>query len=179
VNFDLEKSLGEMHVMARQLQEIELDPTLLICEITEAAALDQETLLELMSEMRRHGIRIAVDDFGSGHSTFERVGLFKPDIVKIDGAWFRRLCEDESTARLFGPIAATFRHLGSKVLVEGIETAAQLRVAVEGKVDLLQGFLLARPALAGTIFEEAPVPMDRLFDAEAKIVPLFGKHQRR
>lgn len=168
---------GALDSLAHRLREIELDPAKLICVITEAASLDHAVLQEQVSEMRRLGIRIAIDDFGSGQSSFERIGLIRPDIVKIDRAWFGRLCEEDGTARLFDPIAAAFRHLGAQVFVGGIETAAQLRVAVDGGADLLQGLLLAPPALSGTIFDEAPVPVEELFARPHKVVPLPGKHQ--
>ena len=65
---------------------------------------------------------------------------------------------------------------GARVLVEGIEQARHLRVALDGGVDLLQGFHLARPALAGTIFNEEPLSIDVLLGADNKVVPL---HQHR
>jgi EAL domain-containing protein (putative c-di-GMP-specific phosphodiesterase class I) len=169
--------LREMAALAEILDEIELDPRLVVCEISEAAALDQQTLQALASEIRRHGMRVSIGDFS--HSPGGQVGGFRPDIVKIEGAWFRRLCEDDGTARLFAPVAATFRQLGAQILVGGIETVTQLRVAIDGQADLLQGRLLARPALAGTIFEEEALSLDRLLDFPGKVVPLFGKHQRR
>jgi EAL domain-containing protein (putative c-di-GMP-specific phosphodiesterase class I) len=60
------------------------------------------------------------------------------------------------------------------VLVEGIEQSNHLRVALDGGVDLLQGYHLARPALAGTIFNEEPMPIDLMLGMESKVVPLFG-----
>lgn len=169
--------LREMAALAKILGEIDLDPRLVVCEISEAAALDQESLQALAKEIRRHGMRVAIGDFS--HSPGGQVGAFRPDIVKIEGAWFRRLCEDDGTARLFAPVAAMFRQLGAQILVGGIETMTQLRVAVDGQADLLQGRLLAPPALAGTIFEEGSLSLERLLDSPGKVVPLFGKHQRR
>jgi len=167
----------EMAALAEIMEEIELDPRLVVCEISEAAALDQETLQALAREIRRHGMRVAIGDFS--HSPGGQIGAFRPDIVKIEGAWFRRLCEDDGTARLFAPVAATFRQLGAQILVGGIETMTQLRVAVDGQADLLQGRLLAPPALAGTIFDEGSLSLEKLLDTPGKVVPLFGKHQRR
>lgn len=177
VDGDSQRWPGALDSLAHRLGEIELDPAMLICVITEASSLDHAVLLEQVREMRRLGMRIAVDDFGSGQSSFERIGLIKPDIVKIDRAWFGRLCEEDGTARLFDPIAATFRQLGAQVLVGGIETAAQLRVAVDGGADLLQGLLLAPPALAGTVFDAAPVLIEGLLSQPHKVVPLPGMHQ--
>lgn len=169
--------LQEMAAMAATLEEIELDPRQVVCEISEAAALDQETLQALSHEIRRHGMRVAIGDFS--HSPGGEVGAFRPDIVKIEGAWFRRLCEDDGTARLFSPVAATFRQLGAQIFVGGIETVTQLRVAIDGKADLLQGRLLSPPALAGTLFDEDSLSLDRLLDTPDKVVPFFGKRQRR
>jgi EAL domain-containing protein (putative c-di-GMP-specific phosphodiesterase class I) len=161
--------------MTRHLGDFELEPGLLVCEITEQAA-DDRVLASLVREMRRDGIRIAIDDFGTGHSTEARINLLAPDIVKIDGAWFGELCRHAAAERFFRPLVAMLHERGAKVLVEGIENARHLRVALEGGVDLLQGFHLARPALAGTIFNEEPLSIDALLGASNKVVPL---HQHR
>lgn len=169
------RALAEIRLMTRHLSDIDLHPGMLVCEITEQAA-DDALLLRLVREMRRDGIRIAIDDFGTGHSTEERVGLLKPDIVKIDGAWFSQLCRHAAAEKFFRPLVSALHERGAKVLVEGIEQAVHLRVALEGGVDLLQGFYLGRPKLAGTIFNENPLAIDALLEPESKVVQL---HQRR
>ncbi len=175
VNDHLGRALAEIRLMSRHLHDFALEPGLLVCEITEQAA-DDRVLTSLVREMRRDGIRIAIDDFGTGHSTEARINLLAPDIVKIDGAWFAELCRHAAAERFFRPLVAMLHERGAKVLVEGIEQAQHLRVALEGGVDLLQGFHLARPALAGTIFKEEPLSVDALLGADNKVVPL---HQRR
>ena len=139
--------------------------------LTEQAA-DDRVLVSLVREMRRDGIRIAIDDFGTGHSTEARINLLAPDIVKIDGAWFAELCRHAAAERFFRPLVGMLHERGAKVLVEGIEHAQHLRVALGGGVDLLQGFHLARPALAGTVFKEEPLSVDDLLDAANKVLPL-------
>jgi EAL domain-containing protein (putative c-di-GMP-specific phosphodiesterase class I) len=175
VNDHLGRALAEIRLMTRHLGDFELEPGLLVCEITEQAA-DDRVLASLVREMRRDGIRIAIDDFGTGHSTEARINLLAPDIVKIDGAWFGELCRHAAAERFFRPLVAMLHERGAKVLVEGIENARHLRVALEGGVDLLQGFHLARPALAGTMFNEEPLSIDALLGASNKVVPL---HQHR
>jgi len=175
INDHLGRALAEIRLMTRHLGDWELEPGLLVCEITEQAA-DDQVLASLVREMRRDGIRIAIDDFGTGHSTEARINLLAPDIVKIDGAWFGELCRHAAAERFFRPLVAMLHEHGAKVLVEGIENAQHLRVALEGGVDLLQGFHLARPALAGTVFKEEPLSVDALLGAGNKVVPL---HQRR
>ncbi|WP_137934907.1 EAL domain-containing protein [Mesorhizobium comanense] len=167
------RALAEIRLMSRHLGELGLAPGMLVCEITEQAA-DDALLARLVHEMRRDGIRIAIDDFGTGHSTEERVNLLKPDIVKIDGDWFAEFCRHAAAERFFRPLVSSLHDRGARVLVEGIEQPNHLRVALDAGADLLQGFLLARPALAGTIFKEEPLAVDGLLGRDNKIVPLFG-----
>jgi EAL domain-containing protein (putative c-di-GMP-specific phosphodiesterase class I) len=129
--------------------------------------------------MRRNGIRIAVDDFGVGHSTAERLALIEPDIVKLDGGWFGQLCRHPEAEQLFKPLVATLHARNVKVLVEGIETPHHLRVALEGSADLLQGFHLGKPALAGAFFDEGALEIEALLGGPAKILPFHAMHQRR
>ena len=167
------RALAEIRLMTRHLGDFGLAPAMLVCEITEQSA-DDALLTRLVREMRRDGIRIAIDDFGTGHSTEERVSLLNPDIVKIDGTWFAEFCRHAAAERFFRPLVSTLHDRGAKVLVEGIENPTHLRVALEGGVDLLQGYHLARPALAGTIFEEKPLSVDTLLGRDSKVIPLFG-----
>ncbi|QKC89098.1 EAL domain-containing protein [Mesorhizobium sp. NZP2234] len=167
------RALAEIRLMSRHLGGLGLAPGMLVCEITEQAA-DDALLARLVREMRRDGIRIAIDDFGTGHSTEERVSLLQPDIVKIDGGWFGEFCRHTAAERFFRPLVSSLHDRGARVLVEGIEQPVHLRVALDGGVDLLQGFLLARPALAGTIFDEKPIAIDALLGKENNVVPLFG-----
>ncbi|TGP19191.1 MULTISPECIES: EAL domain-containing protein [unclassified Mesorhizobium] len=174
INDHLGRALAEIRLMTRHLVDFGLSPAMLVCEITEQAA-DEHVLACLVREMRRDGIQIAIDDFGTGHSTEARIGLLSPDIVKIDGGWFAEFCRHAAAERFFRPLVSMLHDRGAKVLVEGIEQATHLRVALDGGVDLLQGFHLARPALAGTIFNE-PLSIDALLGMDNKVVPL---HQRR
>lgn len=167
------RALAEIRLMTRHLGDFGLAPAMLVCEITEQSA-DDALLSRLVREMRRDGIRIAIDDFGTGHSTEERVSLLNPDIVKIDGTWFAEFCRHAAAERFFRPLVSTLHDRGAKVLVEGIENPTHLRVALEGGVDLLQGYHLARPALAGTVFEEKPLSVDTLLGRDSKVIPLFG-----
>jgi EAL domain-containing protein (putative c-di-GMP-specific phosphodiesterase class I) len=174
VNRDLVRSIAEIRSMTRHLDDLDLHPRMLVCEITEQASPDDAVLLALVREMRRSHIRIAIDDFGAGHSTEARMNLIRPDIVKIDGDWFAELCRHATAERFFRPLVETLHHRGATVLVEGIEEPAHLRVALEGGVDLLQGFYLGRPKLAGMIFDEEPLPIASLIGGRGKVIPLFG-----
>jgi EAL domain-containing protein (putative c-di-GMP-specific phosphodiesterase class I) len=168
------RSLAEIRLMARRLGDYGLDASMLVCEITGQAAPDDAVLKATVREMRRNGFRIAVDDFGAGHSTEARIRLLEPDIVKIDGAWFSDLCRHTAAEKLFRPLLSLLHDQGAKVLVEGIEHPAQLRVALDAGADLLQGFLLARPVLTGALLSSEPLAIDGFVKPMAKVIPLFG-----
>ena len=151
-----------------------MDPAGLVCEIIEKEAADDDLLAEIVQEMRRLGLRVAIDDFGSDHSTEDRLRLLQPDIVKIDGGWFAELCRHTAAERLFRALLSLLHERGAKVLVEGIEQPLHLRVALDGGADMLQGFLLGRAAPAGAIFDETPLELDRLLYQGSNVISLFG-----
>lgn len=171
---DAERSIRDIRALAATMREIGLDPRLLTCGIAETQAVDGGAVAMLAGEVRRQRIRVALDDFGAGYSTVECVTRIGPEIVTISGAWFRLLQGNVETARLFPSVVAGFQGLGAKVLVKGIETAGELRMALDAGAEYLQGSLLAGPALAGTIFDEKPRPVDALLREEQKVVRLFG-----
>jgi EAL domain-containing protein (putative c-di-GMP-specific phosphodiesterase class I) len=150
------------------LAENGIAPDLVTCEITEQAGTDAR-LGALAAELRAIGVRLAVDDFGAGHSTAERVRALRPDTVKIDADWFRSVASRPEALRMLPALFARLGDLGCRILVEGIETPLHLLAAVEAGADLLQGYLLARPALAGTIVDDAPLSIrDLMADAATR-----------
>jgi EAL domain-containing protein (putative c-di-GMP-specific phosphodiesterase class I) len=172
-NSDFGITVAELDLMARRLGEIELESRLLVCEITESEAQNTTTLLDIAAEMRRHGIRIAIDDFGAGHSNMERIELIRPEIVKIDGSWFRQLVAVAGAEGLFRGLVAGLRQLGAQVLVEGIETPTQLQWAAEAGADYFQGYLLSRPQLAGADFDMSARSAEAIIEPHANVVRLF------
>lgn len=172
---DLDAAIGQIRYMAGRLDEIGINPRLLVCEITESRALDDAMLARLAAEMRSYEIRLAIDDFGAGHSTLARVGMIEPDFVKLDGDWFRRIADVPAAARLLPPLVAALQKTGAEVLVEGIETVDQLAVALDTGSHYLQGFLLGRPAPAGTIFDPAPLHAGTLLNPSRNVVRLFRR----
>jgi EAL domain-containing protein (putative c-di-GMP-specific phosphodiesterase class I) len=174
VNHHLGRALAEIRMTARHLGEYGLHAGMMVCEIPEQATGDEAVLRAIVREMRRNGLRIAIDDFGVGNSTEEKLRLLEPDIVKIDGGWFAEVCRHSAAEKLFRPLLSLLHEHGVKVLVEGIEQAEHLRVALEGGADLLQGRLLAGPTPVGAIFPEEPLAMEDLLRPSAKVIPLFG-----
>jgi EAL domain-containing protein (putative c-di-GMP-specific phosphodiesterase class I) len=120
--------------------------------------------------LRRRGVATALKESGNG-LIFDRLRAF-PDLVVIDGGWFRAVARQNATVRLFNALVHNYRLQGASVLVEGIATAAELDVALDSGADWLSGPLLAPAALAGAVFPEDGLQVETLLD-QRRVIPLF------
>lgn len=116
-------------------------------EITESAPLSYfEQCNNVLGELRKKGIRVAVDDFGAGFSNVKYIADLAPDIVKLDRDLITGVREGTRQFKLLNSIVRLCNDMGAKVVAEGIETAEELVVAERSGVDFCQGYLLGRPA---------------------------------
>ena len=127
-----------------------------IClEITETSAIkDLEGGAAFMADVRALGVRIALDDFGSGSSSFGYLRKLPIDYLKIDGQFIRQLTSgslDEAAVRCFTDVA---RVIGVKTVAEFIESPEVLARLTEIGVDYGQGYLLHKPMPIAQLFEE-------------------------
>lgn len=99
----------------------------------------------ILAEIRAKGIQLAIDDFGAGFSNLKYIADLQPDIVKLDRQLITGLAAGSRQLRLVQSIVKLCHDMGSKVLAEGIETAAELHAVEAAGVDFAQGYLLARP----------------------------------
>ena len=115
-------------------------------ELTESALLDSEPLaLTALAEMRRLGIRIWLDDFGTGFSGLSHLRRVPVDGVKIDRSFVQDLLSDREDLALTSAIVAMAGSLGIEAIAEGVETEAQLEILRNLRCDLGQGFFLGHP----------------------------------
>jgi len=118
-----------------------------VLEITERTSLEgQIDLRYRVAELRELGFRIAIDDLGGGHA---RMGTFTPldtDFVKLDMSLVRDVDKHAMKQRLIRSVTELCRQQGTMVIGEGVETEAEAKVLVDLGCDLLQGYLIARPA---------------------------------
>ena len=116
-------------------------------EITESAPLSYfEQCTNVLGELRKKGIRVAVDDFGAGFSNVKYIADLSPDIVKLDRELVSGVREGTRQFKLLISIVRLCNDMGAQVVAEGIETAAELVVAERAGGDYCQGYLLGRPA---------------------------------
>jgi diguanylate cyclase (GGDEF)-like protein/PAS domain S-box-containing protein len=139
----------------RALREAGLAPERLILEITETVMIsDIELALIRLHELSGHGIRLAVDDFGSGYSSLNYIRRFPIDILKIDRAFITDLTKSAEVAALTKTILNLAHILGVTAVAEGIERLDQLEKLQELGCQLGQGYLFMKPLAAAAIESE-------------------------
>lgn len=116
-----------------------------VVEIMESP-LDEAQLDKAVDFYRDLGCLIAIDDFGAGHSNFQRIWRIKPQIVKLDQSIIRQAVDNAVARRMLPSIVSTLHEAGSLVLIEGVETREEAMIAMRANIDLVQGYYFGRPA---------------------------------
>jgi diguanylate cyclase (GGDEF)-like protein/PAS domain S-box-containing protein len=143
-------------IVAAALARTGLDPARLEIEITEGVFIDDAArAVTILSSLRSMGIRLALDDFGTGYSALSYLRLFRFDKIKIDQSFVPDLGHREEATTIVKAIIALGHNLGLTVTVEGVETEDQLAIIRTQGADLVQGYLLGRPAAMDRFSEDA------------------------
>lgn len=141
----------------------------MVLEVLEEAVPDGADFESALRTARATGCLIALDDFGSGQSNFDRVWQLRPEIVKLDRSLVRRAALDRQARGVVRHMVSLLHQCGALVLLEGIETQEEAFVALESQADLVQGDLFARPAPALVPTTDVPQALDQLWnDYEAR-----------
>jgi len=176
---------GAVNLSARELREPNLasriagrihhhglEPSQLLLELTETGMLEDETLaLNVMHELRDHGVRFAVDDFGTGYSSLSYLRRLPVDIVKIDRSFIDELGAVTAADDLVRAIIELSRTLHLTVVAEGIETPEQRHILEAMRCPLAQGYLLGRPVDESAILRLLTRP-------DARVVPAASDQRR-
>ncbi|MBA4174974.1 MAG: hypothetical protein C0505_00200 [Leptothrix sp. (in: Bacteria)] len=167
VNVNLSPAQLQRPDLARHIQailvEAGIDPSCLGVELTESMAMaDATRAAAVLSEIRAVGIKISLDDFGTGHSSLSCLRSLPIDVVKVDRSFAHDVTaapEDVSVTRAIINMA---HGLHMSVLVEGVETESQLALLAASGCDSFQGFWFSRPvdaaALAQMLRERRSIP---------------------
>jgi diguanylate cyclase (GGDEF)-like protein/PAS domain S-box-containing protein len=124
----------------------QIDPTKVIFEVTETSAVSNlVSANELIMRLNALGCRFALDDFGSGFSSFSHLKNLPVDFIKIDGIFVRGVATDPSDRAIVNSINDIAHSLGKKTVAEYVESAEILQFLVESKVDYVQGHFLSLP----------------------------------
>ena len=128
------------------LDRHQADTSLLVFEVTEGVLLDNlERTIQRMQALATRGIRFSIDDFGTGYSSLAYLKRLPLHELKIDRSFIQDTPHDPNDTAIVAMILSMARHLGLKVVAEGVETRAQADFLTAHGCDALQGFLYARP----------------------------------
>ncbi|WP_100753559.1 EAL domain-containing protein [Vibrio salilacus] len=107
----------------------------------------QKRHMELIEQLKQYdNVKIALDDFGSKESHFQRIFNIDFDIIKLDRQILLSAAENEHSSQVFNSLVNYFQEMGKMVLCEGIETVDQLNIVKSATVDFIQGFFLGKPS---------------------------------
>lgn len=134
------------------LNRYEVNPREVELEITETVLIDDfDEVTEKLHKLREYGIRISLDDFGTGFSSLSYLKGLPIDTLKIDKSFVDTLETDEATKVITESIISMVKQLGYETVAEGVETAEQMTCLLDMDCDNIQGYLLGRPMPASEI----------------------------
>lgn len=133
-------------IVERTVRETGINPHNLTLEVTESLAInDMERMKEILSSIKKLGVRIALDDFGTGYSSLNHIREIPFDVIKVDQGFVKDLSEDVYSQSFIKMVAELADTIGVSICVEGIETKEQYHVLEGMKVRLVQGYFFDRP----------------------------------
>ncbi|MBF0383228.1 MAG: EAL domain-containing protein, partial [Magnetococcales bacterium] len=130
-----------------------------VVELLEKKITNESILKDTVTVLRQAGVMVAIDDFGAGHSNFDRIWKFKPDIVKLDRSIIVDAIHNSHARRSLPSLISILHEAGCLVLIEGIETRDQALIAMDANADLVQGYYFSRPlsdpaSLSGLVYDQ-------------------------
>ena len=149
----------------------------LMFEISEMESSDDTARLQaIATEYRRHGLTLALDDFGAGHSGLNLLADLDVQILKLDGRLIRGIDRQPRSEEIVRSTVAMAARLGVQIIAECVETRAEYDVLRDLGITLMQGFLFAPPS-----FESLPQitwPEDRLSRHSITAIDHAANHER-
>ncbi len=136
---------GGESFLRRQLAEHGMPAHRIVVEVMEQEVIDNQRFDHAVRYFRELGCLIALDDFGAGHSNFDRVWRIQPEIVKLDRTLLVLAARDRKMRRLLPQMVALLHEAGAMVLIEGVETAEEAYLSLEADIDFVQGYYFGRP----------------------------------
>lgn len=143
------RQLQEPHfieLVSRILRETGMDPQWLELEITESIAMEKgEFSVEMLRSIKELGVRISIDDFGTGFSSLNYLRQLPVDTLKIDQSFVRDIWADANGEAVITTIILLAKNLQLKVIAEGVETETQWTFLKEKRCDEMQGYFFSKP----------------------------------
>ena len=131
------------------VKKTSINPRCLDLEITENAVMKNiKKSEEIMRELSAMGIKISIDDFGTGFSSLSYIKKFQSNTLKIDRSFIKDIPNDENDMSITLAVINMARSLNMLTVAEGVETIEQLDFLRKNKCDIIQGFYFSRPVIA-------------------------------
>jgi EAL domain-containing protein (putative c-di-GMP-specific phosphodiesterase class I) len=127
----------------QMLQELNIDKSRVIIEITESKV-ELEKLIGVVKEYRKHGMKVAIDDFGAGYSQLERVIAIRPDMIKLDMELFKQASKGGIEHDIVQLITNLCKRTGCRLVCEGVESEEEFFYALECGAQFIQGYLFSK-----------------------------------
>jgi diguanylate cyclase (GGDEF)-like protein len=132
--------------LVAQVYQRRIDPARIEFEITETAVMkDIAASRILLEDLSSAGFRVALDDFGSGYSSFEYIDQLPLNKVKIDKSFVRKVADSVTSREIVAGIITLCRNLDLKCVLEGVETEAELATLMPLEPQLIQGYFFGKP----------------------------------
>ena len=129
-----------------RIKKHNVDPAMIRFEVTESAYADLESkALDILTKMRKAGIKILLDDYGSGMSSLSMLETFDFDIIKLDLGFIRKIGINDKAEAIIVSTIQLSHAMGAKVTAEGVETDKQLKFLLEAGCDYIQGYYFYKP----------------------------------
>jgi len=130
------------------LEDTGVDPGELVLEVTESVVQTDEHNLAIFRALKELGVKIAIDDFGSGYSSFASLKYLILDSLKIDRIFVDDMVSDNRTQLLIDSMIGMGQNLGLEVIAEGVQTKSQLTMLESFGCEVAQGFMFLEPVNA-------------------------------
>jgi diguanylate cyclase (GGDEF)-like protein len=138
-----------VQTVAQILEQTGLEARFLELEITETVAIeDLDFTKKVLQQFQQMGVRLSIDDFGTGHSSLSRLQLLPLHNLKIDRSFIRELTTDVRVAHIVKAIVSLGRNLGLRLTAEGVEKQEELEFLKSINCEDVQGFLFYKPLCA-------------------------------
>lgn len=118
----------------------------LVVEILESSIQDESLLANAVNYYRELGCLIAIDDFGAGHSNFDRIWDLSPQIVKLDRTIINHAANNQYAKHILPNLVNLIHESGSLCLMEGVETEQEAIITMDADIDFVQGYYFGKPA---------------------------------
>jgi diguanylate cyclase (GGDEF)-like protein len=143
---------GFVDGIREQIDHYRLQPELVTLEITESVFIeDLQMVLPILNELHDMGVRISLDDFGTGFSSLSVLRLLPIDELKIDKSFIDDIRTDQTAHKMAQSVIAIGKNYGMSVLAEGVETADQKELLMADGCDRYQGYHFAKPMPAAEL----------------------------